>query len=502
MAGSRPPVRPIPISRRVLLSAFFTLLSLFSIVSFLSSSSSSSDHSSSPPADHRHHRRSFLSLPSDPLLSRVDLLRRHASGHHALASAYASHSLRLKLDHSRLLRQFTDLQLSLSALLPRLDPDSIPDEDALRPLEKEAKDRIKIARQLVSESKESFDTQLKIHKLQDTVLSARDQLIRAHRLRTLSGSIAAASTPKSLHCLALRLLSHPLAPKTLAPIPNLSAFFDPDAYHLAIFSNNVIAVAVVVASAAKNAVDSRRLVFHVVTDRMYLPAMRVWFKLRPPPGHARIEIRSLTDFSLGRQDLDLFTLRFYLPAMYPELRRIVLLEDDVVVQRDLADLWRVDLEGRVNGAVEMCFGGFRRFDRYLNFSHPVVAERFSPRVCAWSFGVNVFDLDAWRREHCTDRFQEYQSLNEDGILWKPEAVLPAGLMTFYMTTTPLDKSWHVMGLGYNPSVNLEEIHNAAVIHFNGNMKPWLDVAMNQYKQLWTKYVDTEMEFLPLCNFGV
>ncbi|KAG7574536.1 Nucleotide-diphospho-sugar transferase [Arabidopsis suecica] len=28
--------------------------------------------------------------------------------------------------------------------------------------------------------------------------------------------------------------------------------------------------------------------------------------------------------------------------------------------------------------------------------------------------------------------------------------------------------------------------NAAVIKYNGNMKPWLDIAMNQYKSLWTK----------------
>lgn len=106
----------------------------------------------------------------------------------------------------------------------------------------------------------------------------------------------------------------------------------------------------------------------------------------------------------------------------------------------------------------------------------------------------------------TDLFNVYLFIfptqNEDGTLWSAGNVLPAGLMTFHTTTKPIDKSWHVMGLGYNPSVSPDEIRNAAVIHFNGNMKPWLDVALNQYKHLWTKYVDTEMEFLPLCNFGL
>jgi lipopolysaccharide biosynthesis glycosyltransferase len=30
---------------------------------------------------------------------------------------------------------------------------------------------------------------------------------------------------------------------------------------------------------------------------------------------------------------------------------------------------------------------------------------------------------------------------------------------------------------------VDEISNAAVIHYNGNMKPWVDIAMNQYKNL-------------------
>lgn len=95
----------------------------------------------------------------------------------------------------------------------------------------------------------------------------------------------------------------------------------------------------------------------------------------------------------------------------------------------------------------------------------------------------------------------YHYQNVDGTLWKSGA-LPPGLITFYSTTKSLDKLWHVIGLGHNPSVSMDEISNAAVIHFNGNMKPWLDIAMNQYKNLWTKYVDSEMIFVQMCNFGM
>ncbi|KAM7270588.1 hypothetical protein ACFE04_029802 [Oxalis oulophora] len=81
-------------------------------------------------------------------------------------------------------------------------------------------------------------------------------------------------------------------------------------------------------------------------------------------------------------------------------------------------------------------------------------------------------------------WEEILTFNEDKTLWTL-VTLPAGLITFNSLTKSLDKSWHVHGLGYNPSISMDMINNAAVIHYNGNMKPWLDVAMNQYKSLWT-----------------
>ncbi|PKA50722.1 putative galacturonosyltransferase 9 [Apostasia shenzhenica] len=523
MAGARP-ARTIGglrafFSHKVLVSAIFTFLFLASFSAILSSSSKGSDDGrpASGEAAAAGIRRTFLALNSDPLRTRLDLIYRQAADHVALVHAYASYARRLKLDNSHQLRLFEDLASGFSDLASRLESDHPADEDALRPLEKEAKDRIKLARQVISEHKESFDTQLKIQKLRDTIFAVGEQLHRARKLGTLSSRIAAGSTPKSLHCLAMRLMEERIAhPQTYRRL-NPPALSDPEMYHYAIFSDNVIAVSVVVNSAIKNAEEPWRHVFHVVTDQMYVAAMQVWFIRRPPANGGKVEVRSLLEFAFlnssyspvvqqiegGRRDLVLLDyLRFYLPEIFPKLRRIVYLEDDVVVQKDLAGLWNVDLDGKVNGAVEMCFGGFRRYSRYMNFSHPAVKDRFGPRACAWNYGVNVFDLDAWRRERCTQQFHRYLKLNEDGTMWDSGNVLPAGLMTFYTATKPIEKSWHVMGLGYNPNVSPEEIRNAAVVHFNGNMKPWLDVALNQYKNLWTKYVDTEMEFLPLCNFGL
>ncbi|KAL5723390.1 polygalacturonate 4-alpha-galacturonosyltransferase [Ranunculus cassubicifolius] len=538
-------------SYRIFVSAMFTLLFLATLsIIFTTNHDSVNLPSSITQSNQQNYiHRTFLALKSDPLRTRFGLIHKQANDHIALVNAYSSYARRLKLDNSKQLRVFEDLNRNFTSLISRpmyrsalFETDQAIDEDVLRQFEKEVKDKVKIARQLISDAKESFDNQIKIQKLKDTIFAVNEQLTKTKKHGAFSSLISAKSIPKSLHCLAMRLVGERVAhPEKYADEGFKPEFEDPSLYHYAIFSDNVIAASVVVNSAIKNADEPYKHVFHVVTDKMNLAALQVWFRMRPPQGGAHVEVKAVEDYKflnssyvpvlrqLESANLQKFYfenraenvtkdannmkfrnpkylsmlnhLRFYLPEMYPKLHQILFLDDDVVVQKDLTALWKIDMNGKVNAAVETCFGSFHRYSQYLNFSNPLIREKFNPRACAWAYGMNFFDLDAWRREKSTEQYHYWQNLNEDRTLWKL-GTLPPGLITFYSTTKPLDKSWHVLGLGYNPSINMDDINNAAVIHYNGNMKPWLDIAMNQFRPLWTAYVDYEMEFVQMCNFGL
>lgn len=88
--------------------------------------------------------------------------------------------------------------------------------------------------------------------------------------------------------------------------------------------------------------------------------------------------------------------------LFPSLNKVVFLDDDIVIQTDLSPLWDIDMNGNVNGAVETCRGEdkfvmSKRLKSYLNFSHPLISKNFNPNECAWAYGMNIFDLEAWRR---------------------------------------------------------------------------------------------------------
>ncbi|CAI9276935.1 unnamed protein product [Lactuca saligna] len=346
--------------------------------------------------------------------------------------------------------------------------------------------------------------------------------------------IAATSIPKSLHCLSLRLTdeysSNAHARRQL-PSPDLLPLLSSASHHHFILStDNILAASVVVNSAIQSSASPEKMVFHVITDKKTYAGMHSWFALNSP-SPAIVEVKGVHQFDFltrdnvpvvqALEDLDgvrdyyyngnyvsrevfrgsfgisprvfasklqarspkyisvLNHLRIYLPELFPNLEKVVFLDDDIVIQRDLSPLWDVDLGGKVNGAVETCK---------------------DPQECAWAYGMNIFDLKTWRTTNIKKTYHTWlkQNLKSNLTLWRL-GTLPPALIAFRGHVHGIDQSWHMLGLGYQNKTNIENVKKAAVIHYNGQSKPWLEIGFEHLRPFWSKYVNYSNDFVKGCH---
>lgn len=79
------------------------------------------------------------------------------------------------------------------------------------------------------------------------------------------------------------------------------------------------------------------------------------------------------------------------------------------------------------------------------------------------------------------------------------AALPASLLAFKNFIYPLGERWSLSGLGHNYGVDMDAINSAISLHYNGNMKPWLDLGIPKYKEYWKKFLTHDERFMDECK---
>lgn len=394
----------------------------------------------------------------------------------------------------------------------------------------------------------AFKTKAMLSRMERKVQSARQR-------ESIYWHLASRGVPKSMHCLCLKLAEeyavNAMARSRLPPPEYVSRLSDPSFHHLVLLTDNVLAASVVVSSTIQNSANPEKLVFHIVTDKKTYTPMHALFAINPIksavvevkglhhydwPQEVNVKVKEMLEIhhliwrhyynNLKEEDLEhekpnkrylealspsclslMNHLRIYIPELFPNLNKIVFLDDDVVVQQDISPLWELDLNGKVIGAVVNSWCGDhdccpeRKYRDYLNFSHPVISSNFDADRCAWLYGVNVFDLEAWRRSNITATYHHWLkvSLREGLAIWYP-GVFPPALIAFKGHVQPIDPSFHVDSLGYRtPEVSEELLESAAIIHFSGPAKPWLEIGFPEVRGLWNKHVNSSNKFVRKCR---
>ncbi|XP_057521521.1 probable galacturonosyltransferase 7 isoform X1 [Amaranthus tricolor] len=331
--------------------------------------------------------------------------------------------------------------------------------------------------------------------------------------------LAVQTMPKSLHCLSMRLTVEHFHTSSVDLEDSLTEkFVDPELYHYVIFSNNILASSVAINSTVLHAKESKKLVFHVLTDGQNFYAMKLWFSSNTFK-KAAIQVLNIEEYSMisdlslpeefrvtfqtahklpkmhyKTEYISLFShSHYFLPEIFKTLDKIVVLDDDVVVQQDLSALWRLNMGKMVNGASEHCAVRLGQLEHYLGRIY------FNQNSCAWMSGLNVINLARWRELNLSQKFRRIvQQLNMEGRLHEA-AASRASLLTFQDLVYPLDDTWVLSGLGHEYGLDIHSVKDFAVLHYNGNMKPWLELGIPKYRSLWLKFLNREDQFLSDCN---
>ncbi|KAM0834442.1 hypothetical protein ACQ4PT_063595 [Festuca glaucescens] len=340
-------------------------------------------------------------------------------------------------------------------------------------------------------------------------------------------NLGAQTLPKTHHCFSMRLtLEYFKSPSLDSDVSLARKFKTPNHRHYVIISKNVLAASVVINSTVISSKEPGNNVFHILTDVQNFYGMKYWFarnsykkaaihvvnyeemileklpKFNPRELYLSEEFRVLirsTERPTEQTRMEYLSLfshsHFFIPEIFKDLKKVVILDDDVVIQRDLSFLWNLDMGDKVNGAVEFCGVRLGQVRNLLG------KTKYDPKSCAWMSGVNVINLDKWRKHKVTENYLmllKQQVKNNDEVSLR-EAAFSLSLLSFQHLIYPLDKKLTLSGLGYDYGIDPEVARSSALLHYNGNMKPWLELGIPDYKKYWRRFLTREDRFMDECN---
>lgn len=158
-------------------------------------------------------------------------------------------------------------------------------------------------------------------------------------------------------------------------------------------------------------------------------------------------------------------LEKYAPA---DSQRIIYLDSDMTVLRDLRDLWKTDLKGNVAGAVHDTFVIDTEFS--ARWSLPKVGPGY------FNSGMMLIDMELVRKEKLFAAALDVVAKHGDEMRFADQDALNYVLWGRWL---PLDVAWNLQRDMIIPSlaVNLPKHKTWAgqwpgVVHFTGTDKPW------------------------------
>ncbi len=172
------------------------------------------------------------------------------------------------------------------------------------------------------------------------------------------------------------------------------------------------------------------------------------------------------------------------------IKRIIYLDADVIVKRDVRELWEDHSKSLEQSRSTVC-AAIRPSSPLFNYI-PGVLQPYMPEWVplnnpAFNAGVLLIDLEKWRNRGLTDEYLMWLAARDSTgpeTLWR-HGSQPLMLLLFHAEACKLESRWNVDGLGHRLNYPSWILDNGGVYHWTGPLKPWLEDGVN--RRLWEPY---------------
>jgi lipopolysaccharide biosynthesis glycosyltransferase len=165
-------------------------------------------------------------------------------------------------------------------------------------------------------------------------------------------------------------------------------------------------------------------------------------------------------------------LRLAISEVLPSsVEKAILLDSDVVVTGNIAEMWQTDLKGHVIAAVAGKGTSYR------------CKELGIPEGVYFNAGIFVVNLLKWREESISSKIRDYIAHNPN-LEYLDQDAMNALL---YDDWLELPSKWNVLTYMLE-SREWEDPNPPAIIHYTGSSKPWHFDNIHPYKNEYYKYL--------------
>lgn len=159
--------------------------------------------------------------------------------------------------------------------------------------------------------------------------------------------------------------------------------------------------------------------------------------------------------------------RLFIGSLFPNLKKAIYLDCDIVVLDDIAKLYDIELESNILGVVkDDVVANNKSFQLYTSLALGIDTSYY------FNSGVLLMNLDQYRKECIEELFVDIISRSGFKSLAPDQDYLN---VTCFSKVKYIDKEWNFMPLYLDDEVNKK------IIHYNMFLKPWhYDVLYNEY----------------------